>query len=106
MLSLISFWSSGKPAMEEAAMRIRVTLLFLPFALVLPALAQRTQPPVTSSPRQIDGTVRVEGRPAPAGIMVTLDYAPSPDSAPYATGELGRTMTDSSGRFKFSLASL
>jgi len=87
-------------------MRIRLTLLFLSFLLVLPALAQRTQPPATSSPRQIDGVVRLEGRPAPAGILVMLDYAASSDSAPYASGELGRTMTDSGGRFRFSLASL
>lgn len=87
-------------------MRTRVTLLSFLIFLVLPALAQRTQPPVASSPRQIDGVVRLEGRPAPAGIMVTLDYAPSTDSAAYATGELGRTMTDSSGRFRFSLSGL
>src|SRR5260370_37292065 len=92
--------------MEEAAMRIRVTVLLIPFFLAFPALAQRTQPPATSSPREIDGVVRLEGRPAPPGILVTLDYAASQDSVPVATGELGRTMTDSSGKFRFNLVSL
>jgi Tfp pilus assembly protein PilF len=88
-------------------MRTRVTfLLLIPLCLAFPVLAQKTQPPLASSPRQIDGVVRLDGRPAPAGVLVMLDYAASSDSAPFATGELGRTLTDSSGRFRFSLASM
>ena len=87
-------------------MRFRVTLLLLSILPVVSALAQRNPPPATSSPRQIDGTVRLDGRPAPAGILVMLDYAASQDSAPVASGELGRTETDSSGKFRFNLGSL
>jgi tetratricopeptide (TPR) repeat protein len=59
------------------------------------------------APRQIEGYVRLEGRAAPAGVLVLIDYAPSSDGPPpTASGELGRTMTDSSGRFQFQLSRL
>ncbi len=86
-------------------MRIRVVVLISSFFLALSALGQKTVPPPTSSPRQIDGVVRLEGRTVP-GVLVLLDYAPNTDSIPAATGELGRTMTDSSGKFRFNLVSL
>jgi Flp pilus assembly protein TadD len=104
MLSLISF-CPGKPAMEEAAMCVRVLVLLTLLFFAGAAPAQRTQTPQQGGPRQIDGTVRIEGRTAPPGVLVLLDYAASEDSAPVGRGELGRAVTDSSGKFKFSLTS-
>jgi tetratricopeptide (TPR) repeat protein len=56
------------------------------------------------APRQIEGYVRLEGRAAPAGVLVLIDYAPSADGPPpTASGQIGRVMTDSTGRFQFQL---
>jgi Flp pilus assembly protein TadD len=75
------------------------------FLFVCSALAQvGTQ---TTVSREIDGVVRIDNRPAPAGILVLLDYAPSRDGpAPAASGQLARTVTDSSGRFKVSFVQM
>ena len=74
MLSLISF-CPGKPAMEEAAMCVRVLFLLTLLFFARAAPAQRTQTPQQAGPRQIDGTVRMDGRTAPPGVLVLLDYA-------------------------------
>jgi Flp pilus assembly protein TadD len=37
-------------------------------------------------------------------VLVLLDFSSSQDSPPLGTGELGRTMTDSGGRFKLAAA--
>jgi Tfp pilus assembly protein PilF len=66
------------------------------------ALGQRTAPPQQTSPREIDGLIRLDGQTAPAGVLVLLDYAANEDSAPFGKGELGRTVTDSSGKFRFA----
>jgi Tfp pilus assembly protein PilF len=67
------------------------------------AFAQTGTQPTSS--RDIDGFVRADNRGAPPGVMVFLDYAPSRDAPPpAASGELGRAMTDSSGRFHFHLS--
>jgi tetratricopeptide (TPR) repeat protein len=62
----------------------------------------QTQPNQGSGPRVINGQIRLEGRPAPQGVLVLLDQAPGRDTAPGSRGELSRTGTDSSGRFAFT----
>jgi hypothetical protein len=57
--------------------------------------------PNTGGVAEISGIIRLEGRPAPQGIQVLLDIAPSRDQAVAGTGEVDRTMTDSSGKFIF-----
>jgi Flp pilus assembly protein TadD len=104
MLSLISF-CLGKPAKEEAAMRHLAAAPLAAFFLLCSALAQvGTQSTVS---REIQGVVRVDNQPAPAGILVLLDNAPNRDGPPPAgTGQLGRTMTDSGGRFRIQWVQL
>src|SRR5262245_35356946 len=85
-------------------MRIRVLALLTVVCASLSIPAQR--PPADSTvPGTIDGTVRLEGRPAPPGVLVLLDYASSEESAPFGAGELGRTVTESGGRFRFAQVS-
>lgn len=50
---------------------------------------------------QINGQVRLDDRPAPQGVLVLLDMAPNRDVAAAGSGELGRAVTDSSGKFLF-----
>jgi Flp pilus assembly protein TadD len=54
-----------------------------------------------SIPRQINGQVRLDSRAAPQGVLVLLDFASAGGSGVPGRGELGRTATDSSGRFVF-----
>src|SRR5436305_11798162 len=53
-----------------------------------------------SMDREIRGQIRIDGKPAPQGVLVLLDLAPGLDSRNGA-GEFGQTITDSSGRFAF-----
>ncbi|PYP90783.1 MAG: hypothetical protein DMG65_10315 [Candidatus Angelobacter sp. Gp1-AA117] len=75
---------------------IQIVLMLL---LAGAAAAQKTGQALT--PAEIHGQVRMDNRAAPAGILVLLDMAPNRDTAPASTGELGRTVTDSSGKFRF-----
>ena len=50
---------------------------------------------------EIHGQVRIENRPAPQGVLVLLDVAPSFRAGAVGNGQLGRTMTDSGGKFVF-----
>ncbi len=74
-------------------------LLFTIILLSAPAFSQTL--PGSGGVAEISGVVRFEGRPAPQGIQVLLDIAPSRDQAVAGTGEVDRAMTDSSGRFIF-----
>ncbi|HMF89382.1 MAG TPA: tetratricopeptide repeat protein [Candidatus Angelobacter sp.] len=85
-------------------MRTRVLVLLIPLFLSLSTPAQRKQTPQQIGPSKIEGTVRVDGRPAPPGILVMLDYAANESTASLGRGELGRTMTDSTGKFQFTFA--
>ncbi len=67
--------------------------------LSLPAFSQTL--PGSGGVAEISGVIRFEGHPAPQGIQVLLDIAPSRDQAVAGTGEVDRAMTDSSGRFIF-----
>lgn len=80
----------------------RISFLLLLTFLSGVTLAQRT--PTQQSPIEILGDVRIDGRPAPPGVLVLLDFASSQDSPPVGRGELGRTMTDSNGRFRLAAA--
>jgi hypothetical protein len=52
--------------------------------------------------KRIQGQVRLEGAPAPQGVLVLLDRARGRDSSFLnGSGELGNTMTDSRGKFSF-----
>jgi len=55
-----------------------------------------------SARMQINGQVRLEERAAPQCVLVLLDMAPNRDVAPTGSGEIARTVTDSSGKFFFS----
>jgi Flp pilus assembly protein TadD len=81
--------------------RFYLVLLTAIFSVV--AQAQKSPTNQQMGPTEILGDVRVEGRPAPPGVLVLLDYASSQDAAPLGSGELGRTVTDSSGRFRFGV---
>ena len=65
------------------------------------AKAQIASGPRIAGPVRITGVVRIAGRPAPEGILVLLDVAPSRDQVVTGVGEVDRTLTDSSGRFTF-----
>jgi len=78
-----------------------LSLLLLPVLFSGVTLAQRS-PTQPSAPVEVVGEVSIDGRPAPPGVLVFLDYASSQDSGPLGAGELGRTVTDSGGRFKFA----
>src|SRR5437588_2715602 len=70
-------------------------------ALSFSAFAQRGAS--NESPRmQINGQVRLDERAAPQGVLVLLDMAPNRDLAAAGSGEIARTVTDSSGKFFFS----
>lgn len=52
--------------------------------------------------KRIVGQVRIEGQPAPQGVLVYLDRSRGRDSSfVNGSGELGNTMTDSRGKFSF-----
>jgi len=52
--------------------------------------------------KRIQGQIRLEGGPAPQGVLVLLDRARGRDSSfVNGSGELGNTMTDSRGKFSF-----
>jgi len=52
--------------------------------------------------RRIQGQVRMDGQPAPQGVLVILDRARGRDATfVNGSGELGNTMTDSRGKFSF-----
>ncbi|HEX2330939.1 MAG TPA: tetratricopeptide repeat protein [Candidatus Angelobacter sp.] len=57
--------------------------------------------PGSGADAEISGVVHLEGRPAPEGIQVLLDTAPSRDQAVAGSGEIDRTLTNSSGKFIF-----
>ncbi len=70
--------------------------------VVLPATSLAQQGGVgMSTPRQINGQVRLGNRAAPQGVLVLLDFASVGGGVPAGRGEAGRTATDSSGRFVF-----
>src|SRR5437016_1257598 len=73
--------------------------VFVMFLLAGVAVAQITGQAL--SPSEIHGQIRIDNRFAPAGVLVLLDMAPSRDVAPTSIGELGRSLTDSSGKFRF-----
>jgi Flp pilus assembly protein TadD len=81
-------------------MRHVLAVALLAFFVSSPLLAQRGAIPQQATPRAIEGIVRLDGRPA-GGVLVFLDFATSQSSAASGAGMLGRTMTDSSGRFRF-----
>src|SRR5216683_2245642 len=88
--------------LQEFCMRRRLfTLVTISLCMVCVTYPQ-TQPNQAIGPRVINGQIRVEGRPAPQGVLVMLDQAPGRDTAPASRGELSRTGTDSSGRFTFT----
>ena len=70
--------------------------------LALAASAQRGGSAQSSQRLQINGQVRLDERPAPHGVLILLDMAPNRDVAPTGSGELARTVTDSSGKFIFN----
>jgi len=84
-------------------MRDRILTLLIALLIPIGALAQRVPTPQAPTPSELDGIVHLEGRPAPPGVLVLLDYASSQETAPFGAGELGRTVTDSAGRFRFSI---
>src|SRR5215470_6640521 len=87
------------------AVRSRISLrLLLPLFVLASSLAVAQRTPSQLSPIEITGDVRIDGRPAPPGVLVLLDFSSSQNSPPVGTGELGRTMTDSGGRFKLAAA--
>ena len=52
--------------------------------------------------KRIQGQIRVDGQPAPQGVLVYLDHARGRDTSfVNGSGELGNTMTDSRGKFSF-----
>lgn len=52
--------------------------------------------------RRITGQVRIDGKPAPQGVLVYLDRSRGRDTSfVNGSGELGNTLTDSRGRFSF-----
>src|SRR6266850_1348687 len=72
-----------------------LALFFLSSAAVAQTISMGTQ-------RQINGQVRVAGRPGPQGIQVLLDRARGRDTSfAGGTGELGNIMTDAQGKFVF-----
>lgn len=81
-------------------MRDALAVAILAFFVSSPLSAQRGAIPQQSTPRGIEGIVTLDGRPA-AGVLVFLDFASSQNSGTPGSGVLGRTMTDSAGRFKF-----
>lgn len=83
--------------MRDFVMAIALVLVFAGSIL-----SQRSSQPASL---EVEGIVRLENRPAPPGVLVLLDYAPSREAVPpAASGELGRVLTDSSGKFKFQVA--
>ncbi len=79
---------------------------FIATALLLTCLAgatyaQRGGSAAVIIPRSIDGQIRLGERTAPTGVLVLLDIAPNRTTAASGSGEIGRTMTDSSGKFQF-----
>ncbi len=76
--------------------------LLLPMLLASCVAAAQITPGQRSGNIQISGVIRLQGRPAPQGVLVLLDVAPTRDQAVAGAGELDRTVTDSSGRFLFS----
>jgi Tfp pilus assembly protein PilF len=81
-------------------MRFIATAFLLTF-LVGSTYAQRGGSAPVIVPRSINGQIRLGERTAPTGVLVLLDIAPNRNTAPSGSGELGRTMTDSSGKFLF-----
>jgi Tfp pilus assembly protein PilF len=79
--------------------KTRLLLIVIISLLCLDASSQTL--PGSGGVAEISGVIRMEGRPAPQGIQVLLDIAPSRDQAVAGTGEVDRAMTDSSGRFIF-----
>lgn len=79
----------------------RLPLLLLSVLLVPLGLHAQLRPG-SSGTAQISGVVRLEGKPAPRGIMVLLDVAPTRDQAVAGSGEVERTTTDAAGRFQFT----
>jgi tetratricopeptide (TPR) repeat protein len=52
--------------------------------------------------KHIQGQVRIDGKPAPQGVLVYLDRSRGRDSSfVNGSGELGNVLTDSRGRFSF-----
>jgi Tfp pilus assembly protein PilF len=52
--------------------------------------------------KRIQGQIRLDGAPAPQGVLVLLDRARGRDNSFLnGSGELGNTMTDSRGKFSF-----
>lgn len=52
--------------------------------------------------KRVSGQIRINGRPAPEGVLILLDRARGRDSSFInGSGELGNTMTDSRGKFAF-----
>lgn len=73
----------------------------LPAILVLMA-ASSAWPQFGLGGKRIQGQVRIEGQPAPQGVLVYLDRSRGRDSSfVTGSGELGNTMTDSRGKFSF-----
>jgi tetratricopeptide (TPR) repeat protein len=81
-------------------MRDGFAVALLALFVSYPLSAQRGAVPQQSTPRGIEGIVRLDGRPA-AGVLVFLDFASGQSSSASGAGVVGRTMTDSAGRFKF-----
>jgi Tfp pilus assembly protein PilF len=71
-------------------------------ALFFVVAARSASPQFGLGGKRIQGQVRMEGQPAPQGVLVYLDRSRGRDSSfVNGSGELGNTMTDSRGRFSF-----
>jgi tetratricopeptide (TPR) repeat protein len=83
---------------ERQRVMHRMQCAFLLLALALSASAQFGG----LGGKRIQGQIRVDGQPAPQGVLVLLDRARGRDSSfVNGSGELGNTMTDARGKFSF-----
>jgi Tfp pilus assembly protein PilF len=80
-----------------AMQRANLSIVLL---LVVGVLAANAQFGIGS--RRITGQVRIDGKPAPQGVLVYLDRSRGRDTSfVNGSGELGNTLTDSRGHFSF-----
>ena len=79
-----------------------LSIIFLAMLSVLVAAQTAPAGPVAAAPvREISGQVRLAGRPAPAGVPVSLRVVFNRDLIEADQQESVRTVTDASGKFAF-----